>query len=515
MARFADRLGFFYQPYVLAIVSLGYVLGELGHYLIGVTSKAIAIDLHYGDIACQLNHTNHYRLSDLPDQCHTANNSETCLSFNINGTQYCEWNYNGLGLDYQILAGPSFMAVFTVLGVILGFAADKFNRVRMLTVCTIVFAISIILCGTVKEFWQLVVLRMIMAAGESGCNPLATGILSDIFPEEKRALVMSIFNWGIYGGYGLAFPVGRYVPPLNIADSGWRAAYYGAGILALVVAVLTGLTLREPERKAISEGDQDTSAKTKKRQKLWGVIKDPRVIMLALAASIRHCGGMCFAYNCDLYYQTYFPDYDLGWWLFAVTIVIGSIGVVVGGVISDKIVAKLGIKSRLAVLAISQIIATPGAFGSVYFTPTYAMVSLGLSYFFAEMWFGILFAILVEIVPLQVRSTTIGMFLFVMNNIGGNLPILVDPVSRSIGYRESLYIFYAGFYGISSIMFFLTMFLMEGPQKQQQPKLDKELGHDNRIFTTADETSLSTLPKGGVLPNLHIDRPRSRESSRL
>lgn len=31
------------------------------------------------------------------------------------------------------------------------------------------------------------------------------------------------------------------------------------------------------------------------------------------------------------------------------------------------------------------------------------MVSLGISYIFAEMWFGILFAILVEIVPLNVR----------------------------------------------------------------------------------------------------------------
>lgn len=43
-----------------------------------------------------------------------------------------------------------------------------------------------------------------------------TGILSDIFPENRRALVMSIFNWGIYGGYGIAFPVGRYIPPLNL-----------------------------------------------------------------------------------------------------------------------------------------------------------------------------------------------------------------------------------------------------------------------------------------------------------
>lgn len=73
---------------------------------------------------------------------------------------------------------------------------------RMLAVATVVFSVAIILSGSVKEYWHLVVLRMVMAAGESACNPLSTGILSDIFPEEKRALVMSVFNWGIYGGYG-------------------------------------------------------------------------------------------------------------------------------------------------------------------------------------------------------------------------------------------------------------------------------------------------------------------------
>lgn len=47
---------------------------------------------------------------------------------------------------------------------------------------------------------------------------MATGIMSDIFPEEKRALVMAIFNWGIYGGYGIAFPVGRYITKMNLFD---------------------------------------------------------------------------------------------------------------------------------------------------------------------------------------------------------------------------------------------------------------------------------------------------------
>lgn len=54
-------------------------------------------------------------------------------------------------------------------------------------------------------------------------------------------------------------------------------------------------------------------------------MKEPRIIMLVIAASIRHSGGMTFAYNADLYYNIYFPDVDLGWWLFGVTIGIGSV----------------------------------------------------------------------------------------------------------------------------------------------------------------------------------------------
>lgn len=501
MQSISERLSGLYQPYVLFLVTIGYVCGELGHYVIGVISKRMAIDIHYGDISCQLNSSDYY-LHELPIQCNTANNSETCLSLHINDTHYCEWNYNGLGLDYQILAGPSFIAVFTVVGIIIGVLADKFNRVRMLTACTVVFAIAMILTGAVKEFWHLVVLRMIMAAGESGCNPLATGILSDIFPEEKRALVMSIFNWGIYGGYGLAFPVGRYIPPLDIWNTDWRITYYGSGVIAIIIAILTGISLREPARQSIGEEANKTSTK---KVSIWKVIFEPRIVMLCLAASIRHCGGMCFAYNCDLYYQQYFPDYDLGWWLFAVTVGIGSIGVVAGGIISDKFVKKMGIKSRVIVLSVSQLIATPFAFGSVYFNPTWAMVTLGFSYFFAEMWFGILFAILVEIVPLQVRSTTVGVFLFVMNNIGGNLPILVEPVSKALSYRESLFIFYAGFYLISSAMFFLTVFLMEGPKKEESAP--KDFGHENNGFNATGE-NMYRNGNGVHIPRIGIENSK-------
>lgn len=51
------------------------------------------------------------------------------------------------------------------------------------------------------------------------------------------------------------------------------------------------------------------------------------------------------------------------------------------------------------------------------------------------------------------RSTTLGVFLFFMNNIGGNLPVLVEPLSKSIGYRESLWVFYVGAYFASKYFY--------------------------------------------------------------
>lgn len=526
------KLSSFYNIYALGVLTVGYILGELGHYLIGVTSKHTAIDLDYGDHACQQNNTNFARHT-LPMECSKVENETSCYDLHINGTLYCEWNYNGLGIDYQLLAGPAFILVFTIAGVFMGVAADKYNRVKLLTVCTLIFAVAIILQGSVKTYWQLILLRMIMALGESGCNPLATGIMSDIFPENKRALVMAIFNWGIYGGYGIAFPVGRYITKLNLYDLGWRICYYGTGVLAVILGVLTGTTLKEPERQAIGE---TATMKNGKQISIWNVLLDKRMILLMLAASIRHCGGMTFAYNADLYYNIYFPDADLGWWLFAVTIGVGGIGVVVGGIVSDKIVSKMGIRSRAACLALSQLISTLPAFGSVYFDPVWAMITLALSYFFAEMWFGIVFAIVVEIVPLQVRSTTIGVFLFVMNNIGGNLPILVDPLAKSIGYRGALMVFYAGFYGVSSILFFLVIFLLDGkptgnnndvpaPVKDTNNTLNglpRDFGHDNTVFTGDDTIGGNAMPQLSRIGNSNgydkpnpLDISRPIESSRL
>jgi len=64
---------------------------------------------------------------------------------------------------------------------------------------------------------------------------------------------MAVFNWGIYGGYGVAFPVGRYLSDLNVLGLGWRMCYYSCGAVALLITIITMFTVKEPERTFIGE----------------------------------------------------------------------------------------------------------------------------------------------------------------------------------------------------------------------------------------------------------------------
>ena len=65
--------------------------------------------------------------------------------------------------------------------------------------------------------------------------------------------------------------------------------------------------------------------------------------------------GFSWAYNTQLYFQTYYPSFNLGVWVSAVSIIGGSIGVALGGFVSDKLVPRLGPRARLYVLAASQV----------------------------------------------------------------------------------------------------------------------------------------------------------------
>ena len=89
----------------------------------------------------------------------------------------------------------------------------------------------------------------------------------------------------------------------------------------------------------------------------------------------------------------------------------------------------------------------------------YVHISMNKLFIPAETWFAVLFTVLVEIVPAEIRSLCIGIFLFLMNNIGGNLPTVVAVVSDATNnLRTALYIFFPGLVGASKLRNSFTCF---------------------------------------------------------
>ncbi|XP_050708531.1 sphingosine-1-phosphate transporter SPNS2-like isoform X2 [Eriocheir sinensis] len=497
-------------PWVtLGVMSYMYLVGELSHFLLGIVSRPMSQELHYGDIACLPNP----EAATQSDECKEFDNKTECLSLlegdgdltttspNNTVLTTCVWDYSGLGLAYQVLAGPAFVAVFTTAGVIISAIADRFNRKVVVTVCCGVLTFATGMTGAAMTYWQLVILRMLMGAGESSFTPVCSSMISDLFPENLRALALGIFNWGIYLGYGLSYAVGNFVTEADIGGLGWRWSYIITGIMGVVATLLALIIIRDPPRGMQAKKEEEEEEKAGKKDEVIGggeegsvegdvktssssasfppasssealtdrkpgfkeVLRSllkPPVVCLAFAACLRHTAGFSWAYNTQLYFLTYYPDFNLGLWVTACSIIGGSLGVAVGGFVSDRLVKRLGLRARLYVLAGSQLIATPFAAGVLYFPPPGAFFSLLGAYIFAEMWLGVLFAVLLELVPGKVQSTALAVFLFVMNNVGGNLPVVVDPLTNLLSYRTALLIMYPGCYLASSVVFFLTSFLL-------------------------------------------------------
>ncbi len=90
----------------------------------------------------------------------------SCISIHTsNGSDVCKWDYNGQGYEYQLVAGPVFILIYTFMGIFISFAADLYNRKILLAVCLILWSAMTFLTGFINQYWQLVVLRFGLGMG--------------------------------------------------------------------------------------------------------------------------------------------------------------------------------------------------------------------------------------------------------------------------------------------------------------------------------------------------------------
>lgn len=161
-----------------------------------------------------------------------------------------------LGLsDTQLglVSGLAFALLYAGCGLPLARLADRRSRKWILVACLTIWSSMTAVTGLARNFIELFLVRMAVGIGEAGCVPSAHSMIGDMFPPERRAFAVGIFQAG--GLIGLS--VGLALAGLATERFGWRMTLVGIGLAGLPLALLIALTMREPRRDAAgTEGER-------------------------------------------------------------------------------------------------------------------------------------------------------------------------------------------------------------------------------------------------------------------
>ena len=71
----------------------------------------------------------------------------------------------------------------------------------------------------------------------------------------------------------------------------------------------------------------------------------------------------------------------------------------------------------------------------VFLPPPYCYFSLIGNYIFGETFIGVCIAVVVELFPTRMRASAVGVYIFVIQNIGGNMEMFIPPLRYTSQYR--------------------------------------------------------------------------------
>lgn len=181
-----------------------------------------------------------------------------------------------------LIAGFAFALLYAMLGLPLARIADRRSRVTLVSICLVIWSGMTALTGLVRNFFELFVVRVFVGVGEAGCVPASHSLLGDLFPRERRAFAISIFQ----AGGTLGQSAGLALAGAAAQVWGWRAALVITGLVGIPLALLIFFTVREPLR-----GEAHVQADEPMLAMLKALVARPPLVHLVLGVAVAAFGS--------------------------------------------------------------------------------------------------------------------------------------------------------------------------------------------------------------------------------
>jgi len=111
---------------------------------------------------------------------------------------------------------------------------DRWSRTKTIGIMAMMWSLATVLCAFTGNFMQLFIARLLIGVGEAGYAPGGSAMISGLYPIEKRAKMMGIWNASIPLGSALGVLLGGIIA----VRFGWKHAFGIVAIPGFIVAIM-------------------------------------------------------------------------------------------------------------------------------------------------------------------------------------------------------------------------------------------------------------------------------------
>lgn len=324
--------------------------------------------------------------------------------------------------QFAVLTGGAFGIFYTIMGLPLGWLADRVSR-KWLVACGIAcWSIMTAACGLAGSFAQLMLTRIGVGVGEATLSPSAYSMLADYFDKARLPRAMSVYTCGIFIGAGAAMILGGAVVS---AVHSWKVVFMIVGLPGIALAAWLA-TLREPVRRDHG-ADSATVARASGgfvvgvRELVEFVTSYPRMcVALLLGSALFSILGYTDAWYPELFIRTWgWSPSQSGLVNGASSLIAGPLGLLFAGWYSSRLIAAGHVDGCLRLTAYGALgITLPAILMPLAPTPaTMALLLLPLK-FFVGFPPVLIPAAIQMVAPNRLRGQLGALFLFTVGIIG-------------------------------------------------------------------------------------------------
>lgn len=216
----------------------------------------------------------------------------------------------------------------------LSLMADRFGRVKSLTLMAVLWSLATLGCAVAENYQQMFFARFMVGVGEAAYGSVGIAVVVAVFPREMRATLASAFMaGGVFGSF-----LGMSLGGVMAEHFGWRWAFGGMAVFGLVLALLYPIVVKE--KRIASPRLKDESGQKIKPAKspLRSLYSSRSVVATYIASGLQlFVGGTVIVWMPSYLNRYYGMSTDKAGITAAVIVLFSAVGTILCGMLCDRL----------------------------------------------------------------------------------------------------------------------------------------------------------------------------------